>query len=268
MKFITYQDKKIAYKTEGKGAAVVLLHGFCEDSSIWEEFRVDLLEENYRVIRIDLPGFGKSEVLPDASIEQMAEAVHAVLLKLNLAKVVFIGHSMGGYVGLAFARLYPELLMGLGLFHSHPYADSEEKKENRRKSVAFIQRQGHALFVKQLIPGLFNQRFAKSNAFLIEKLTYRAARGKSAGIIAAQKAMIERPDETSTLKSLNVPVLFIIGEEDQAVPPENAEQIHLPQAASIHILEKVGHMGLFEARKQTQRIVRQFVQFCEENARA
>lgn len=268
MKLITYQDKKIAYKAEGKGTAVALVHGFCEDSSIWEEFRLDLLEENYRIVRIDLPGFGKSEALPAASIEQMAEAVHAVLLKLNLDKVVFIGHSMGGYVGLAFARLYPERLLGLGLFHSHPYADSEEKKENRRKSVAFIQRQGHALFVKQLIPTLFNRKFANSNAFLVEKLTYRAARGKSAGIIAAQEAMIERKDETPTLEALSVPALFIIGEEDQAVPPESIEQIHLPQTASIHILERVGHMGLFEARKQTQRFVRQFVAFCEENARA
>ncbi|MCB0587905.1 MAG: alpha/beta hydrolase [Phaeodactylibacter sp.] len=266
MKFISYQDKKIAYQSEGKGTAVVLVHGFCEDSNIWEDFRADLLEENYRVIRIDLPGFGRSEVVAPITIEQMAEAVHAVLLKLNIKKVVFIGHSMGGYAGLAFARLYPQMLTGLGLFHSHPYADSEEKKDNRRKSIDFIKRQGHVLFVKQLIPGLFNPKFANSNAFLIEKLTYRAARGKSAGIIAAQQAMIDRKDETQTLAKLEVPVLFIIGEEDPAVPPESAEQIHLPQTASIHILEKVGHMGLFEARKQTQRIVRQFIAFCEENA--
>lgn len=268
MKFITYKNKKVAYQVEGKGAPVVLLHGFCEDSTVWEEFRSDLLEENYSVIRIDLPGFGRSEALPAVTIEQMAEAVHAALVKLKIGEVVFIGHSMGGYVGLAFARLYPKMLRGLGLFHSHPYEDSEGKKENRRKSVAFIKRQGHALFVKQLIPTLFNRKFANSNAFLVEKLTYRAARGKSAGIIAAQEAMIGRKDESGALSSLEAPVLFIIGEEDQAVPPESIEQIHLPQTASIHILEKVGHMGLFEARKETQRIVRQFVAFCEENARA
>ncbi|MCB0578191.1 MAG: alpha/beta fold hydrolase [Phaeodactylibacter sp.] len=265
MRFIAYQDKKIAYQVEGKGTAVVLIHGFCEDSSIWEEFQADLLEESHRVIRIDLPGFGRSETLPGVSIEQMAQAVHAVLFKLKAREIIFIGHSMGGYVGLAFARLYPKMLRGLGLFHSHPYADSEEKKENRRKSVEFIKRQGHALFVKQLIPGLFNEKFANSNAFLLEKLTYRAARGQSAGVIAAQQAMIERQDETQTLSSLDVPVLFILGEEDQAVPADHAEQIHLPQTASIHILERVGHMGLFEARKKTQRIVRQFVDFCEEN---
>ncbi len=268
MKFIAYQDKKIAYQVEGKGPAVMLVHGFCEDSNIWEEFRTDLLEENYRVIRIDLPGFGRSEPFPSVSIERMAEIVHAVLVKLKIKEVVLIGHSMGGYVGLAFARLYPKMLKGLGLFHSHPYADSEEKKENRRKSIAFIKRQGHALFVKQLLPSLFHEKFANSNAFLIEKLTYRAARGKSVGIIAAQQAMIDRKDETEALSGLEVPVLFIIGKEDQAVPPENIEQIHLPQTASIHILERVGHMGMFEARKKTQRIVRQFIGFCEENARA
>lgn len=265
MKFITYQDKKVAYQSEGKGPTVVLLHGFCEDSSIWEEFRADLLEENFRIIRIDLPGFGRSEVLPGVSIGQMAEAVHAVMLNLGIEKAILIGHSMGGYVALAFARRFPAMLSGLGLFHSHPYADSEEKKENRRKSIDFIKRQGHALFVKQLIPGLFGQQFARSSAFLIEKLTYRAARGKSSGIIAAQEAMVGRGDESQTLAGLKVPVLFIIGTEDPAVPQESIEQIHLPDTASIHILEKVGHMGLFEARKKTQRIVRQFVEFCEEN---
>lgn len=265
MKFITYQDKKIAYQAEGKGTAVLFLHGFCEDSSIWEEFRAGLLEGQYRMICIDLPGFGKSEAVAGTSIEQMAEAVHAVLLKLNVARFILIGHSMGGYVGLAFARLYPSMLLGLCLFHSHPYADPEEKKENRRKSIAFIRRQGHALFVKQLIPSLFYPQFAKSNDFLIEKLTYRAARGKSAGIIAAQEAMIGRKDEAQALAAMQAPVLFIIGEEDQAVPPENVEQIHLPDTASIHILEKVGHMGMFEARDKTQRIVKQFVAFCEEN---
>nr|HQU59328.1 alpha/beta hydrolase [Saprospiraceae bacterium] len=112
MKSITFQNKKIAYQSEGKGVPVVLLHGFCEDRTLWDEFSTSLLEESFRVIRIDLPGFGKSEVIAGATIEQMAEAVRAVLKTLGQEQVVLIGHSMGGYVSLAFARLFPEALMG------------------------------------------------------------------------------------------------------------------------------------------------------------
>ncbi|TXB59434.1 alpha/beta fold hydrolase [Phaeodactylibacter luteus] len=265
MKWIEFKGKKLAYESEGKGTPVVLLHGFCEDSSMWDEFRADLLEEAFRVIRIDLPGFGQSEVVAGVSIEDMAMGVHEVLHALDAGPVVLIGHSMGGYVGLAFARLYPGMLSGLGLFHSHPYADDEEKKANRQRSIDFIGRQGHILFVKQLIPTLFAPGYPRSNAFLLEKLIYRASKLDSTGIVEAQKAMMARADEAETLRSLQVPVLFIIGKEDNAIPADkNMSQVHLPQLASIHILEKAGHMGMFEARKATQRFVRKFVGFCKE----
>lgn len=267
MKKLRYEGQEMAYHTEGKGTPVVLLHGFCEDHKIWEEFQNDLREEPCQVIVIDLPGFGASDVVEGITIEGMARRVHALLQELGVGPAVLIGHSMGGYVGLAFARLFPEALLGLGLFHSHPYADEEEKKATRQKSVEFIQRQGHILFVKQLIPGLFADNFARSNSFLLEKLIYRAAKFPSEGIIAAQQAMINRQDETETLRQIQVPVLFIVGKMDSAIPAEKSiAQTHLPAVVSIHILEKAGHMGQFEARKATQRYVRQFVAFCEEKA--
>ncbi|MEQ8706051.1 MAG: alpha/beta hydrolase [Phaeodactylibacter sp.] len=267
MKKLQYEGKELAYHAEGKGTTVVLLHGFCEDHKIWEEFQHDLREEPFQVIVLDLPGFGASEVVEGVTIEGMAQRVHALLQFLNTGPVVLIGHSMGGYVGLAFARLFPEALLGLGLFHSHPYADEPDKKAIRQKSVEFIQRQGHILFVKQLIPGLFADNFVRSNAFLLEKLIYRAAKFPSSGIIAAQQAMMNRQDETNTLRGIQVPVLFIVGKLDSSIPAEkNLAQTHLPEVASIHILEKAGHMGQFEARKATQRYVRQFTAFCEAKA--
>lgn len=266
MKHTKFNDHRIYYTSKGKGPAVVLLHGFCEDSRIWEDFRVDLIEEKYRVICIDLPGFGQSEVIPDITISGMADAVAAVLKSLKLEQVVLIGHSMGGYVSLAFAEQYPELLAGLGLFHSQARADSDEKKAARQKSVDFILRQGSALYVKQTIPGLFAPKFSSSNTFLIEKLTFRASRYEPEGIVAALHAMKNRPDRSVVLEQVQCPVLFIIGKLDTAIPEENSmAQTHLPQVADIHILEKVSHMGMFEATKQTQSIVRQFVKFCQES---
>jgi len=263
MNFTTYNGKKVAYAQEGKGSPILLLHGFCEDSRMWEDFAPDLLEEGFQLIRVDLPGFGQSEVVPDISIEEMARVVQQVLETIQPGPVVLIGHSMGGYVGLALARLFPKLLMGLGLFHSHPYADTPEKQAERFKSVDFIERQGPALFVKQLLPKLFNPSFISSNTFLLEKLTYRASKYEAEGIIAAQKAMAKRADESATLANTALPVLFIVGKEDQTIPEgKNTEQLSLPALADVHILPKVNHMGMFEARKKTQLIVRQFTESC------
>ena len=263
MKTISFRDAKVAYEIEGKGTPVVLLHGFCEDQRVWEDFKQDLLEEKYRVITIDLPGFGQSEVVHPASIQYYAEAVLAVLDEKKLNQVILVGHSMGGYTALAVAELAPERLLGLGLFHSHPYADSTAKQEARYKQVNFIRRQGHQLYVKQLVPKLFPAKYGLSHPFDLDKLIHRAARYEAEGIITGLEAMANRPDRTAVLEQTKVPVLFIVGEEDTAVPPEASQnQLSLPAVAQIHVLENVGHMGMIEARRKTQLIVRQFVEFC------
>jgi pimeloyl-ACP methyl ester carboxylesterase len=264
-KVTEFEGRQIAYTVEGKGFPVLLLHGFCEDARMWDDFQQDLIEEKYRVIRVDLPGFGKSDVIPAVSISQMAAAVKQVLDELKIEKLVFVGHSMGGYVGLSFARQYPEYLIGLSLFHSHPFEDTEEKKKVRQKSVEFIERQGTVLFIKQMIPTLFTPNFVSSNAFLLEKLIFRATQYAPEGIQAAQSAMANRASESETLKNISVPVQFIIGENDTTIPEEmSKKQIHLPEVADIRILEKSAHMGMFEERKKTQRHVRHFVDFCIE----
>lgn len=263
MKKVEFKGGEVAYEVNGKGTNIVLLHGFCEDSSLWEKFQNDLLEENYRVLLIDLPGAGRSDRPAEPSIDAMAEAVHQVVETVNFTSFILIGHSMGGYVSLAYAERYPERLQGLGLFHSHPYADPEEKKAQRTKSIQFIERQGHELFVKQLIPKLFTAKYVRSNSFLIDKLTYRAAKYDPGGITDGLKAMRDRPDRSAVLSALTCPVLFIIGRKDSAIPHESSiAQTHLPRTASIHLLEKVGHMGMFEAERTTQKIIRDFAEFC------
>lgn len=270
MEFITYKHKKIAYTVSGErqGIPVVLVHGFCEDSRVWNEFKPDL-EEEHPVICIDLPGFGASEVIDEVSIEQMAEAVKSIVDTLKLKQFIYVGHSMGGYVGTAFAKKHGDLLLGLVMFHSHPFADSEEKKEGRQKAIDFIGRQGHVLYVKQLFPNLFAPGYTRSNAFLTEKLTFRAINYPAEAIVNALKAMQKRPDNSAALTKLACPVLFIIGETDAVVSMENSMgQTHLPQIAEIHVLPKVGHMGMFEARKKCSKLIRHFIPFCKKMASA
>lgn len=262
MNYFDFGTGKIAYRSTGQGLPVVLLHGFCEDSRMWEEFVENLPADTYQFICMDLPGHGQSSPVAEASMELFADAVQALADVLSLPPFVLIGHSMGGYVGLAYAERYGSRLQGLGLFHSHPYADSEEKKEGRRKSIAFIEQHGHIVFVKQLIPKLFAPSFANNNSFLIDKLSVRASQSPQVGFVDALQAMIDRPDRSEVLRQLAAPVLFIVGEEDSAIPAEDSmAQLSLPAIASVHILPKVGHMGMFEARRKTHGIVTAFLQF-------
>ena len=262
MQFVNFKGKKIAYQAQGKGQTLVLLHGLCEDSTIWDEFIKNLSE--YRIIRPDLSGFGESEILPEHSIEVMAESVKAILDELKIAKCVMVGHSMGGYVTMAFAQKYPSVLTGLGLFHSHPYADSDEKKEERRKSIEFVKRNGHIIYVKQLIPKLFAELFATSNEFLINSLIHKATQYPPETIIGAQEAMLNRPDHQEVLQNLECPALLVIGKQDKTVPYQiSLKMLPLATTSEILILPKVAHMGIFTARDRIVKTIKHFMELCQ-----
>ena len=263
MEFIEFQDQKIAFTDNGqKGTPVVFIHGYCEDLSMWDEF-CEPFEEDYRLIKIDLPGFGKSEIKGKVSIAEMAEVVITVLRHLDIKKYIYISHSMGGYVGLELAKTEGKNLLGFGLFHSHPFADSEATKKKRHKGVEFIEQNGSALYAKQLIPLLFKKDFHKSNHYLVAKLVYQASKSPKEGFINGQIAMSERVDNTAILKELECPVLMIIGKQEQTAPYDLVvKQVDMPSLGSVHILEKVGHMGMFSAKKETQKIVEDFLGFC------
>lgn len=257
------------HTTRGSGTPVVLLHGFCEDSRIWDDWQQLLLDAGLQVVTIDLPGFGQSTTEPRASIRDMAAMVVEVLDSLLLEKVVLVGHSMGGYVGLAFAEAYADRLLGLSLFHSHPYADTPDIWALREKSIAFIKRYGHALYVKQTIPNIFAPRFRRDNTFLLEKLSLRAVQYPSDGLTTALAAMAQRPDRSQVLSELEVPVQMIVGSEDQTLPPEKSiQQLALPIVADVQILSGVGHAGMLEAPAVTAKQVIGFVDFCAQNTAA
>jgi len=263
MPTLNFKGRKINYLSQGKGQPIVFLHGFCEDSSVWDNFISEF--NSNKIIRIDLIGFGSSEPVENPSVEYAADSVKAVLDHLEIQQVILIGHSMGGYVSLAFAKKHESYLNGLGIFHSHPFADSEEKKKNRAKSIDFIKRNSHFHYIKQLFPNLFPPKFLSSNNFLVNKMIHRASTFPMEGIIGGLEMMINRSDQTAVLKAIKCPVLFIIGLEDQVVPLEQClEQTALPDVADIQILNDVGHMGMFEATKRIQKIIRVFTGFCYE----
>lgn len=264
MQFIDYKGKKVAYYLNGnKKTPIVFIHGFCEDSTLWDDFIEPF--EDFQIVRIDLPGFGNSEVVDNISIEGMAETAMAVLDHLKIKNFFLIGHSMGGYASLEIAKRRGDQILGLSMFHSHPYADTDEKKQARLRDLEFIETNGHELYVKQLIPNLFAPGFAVSHTYLVDMMILRASKFPREGVTNALRAMIRRADNSDVLKKATYPVNFIIGELDSTIPLEvSLAQTHLPAVADIQLMPKVGHMGMIKARRETQVILRKFLEFCME----
>jgi len=174
-----------------------------------------------------------------------------------------IGHSLGGYVGLAFAEKYPDKLKGLGMFHSTAFADSEEKKQNRDKTMSFIERNGVDLFAKSFVQPLFCKHRKETFAQEIAEAQEVVRQTPITTILKATAAMKARPDRTHVLKNADYPILYIIGEQDLAVPLEQSKaQCHIPKKSIVHILKNVGHMGMIEEKEKSVDIIAAFAKLC------
>ncbi|MBN9381590.1 MAG: alpha/beta hydrolase [Chitinophagaceae bacterium] len=262
---IIYRTVNLTYRSFTPGAIsrttpLVLVHGFAEDSSIWDH-QIAYLKSSHRLIIPDLPGSGRSSPLPgDAGMEELADAIKAVLDAEGISQCVLIGHSMGGYVTLAFAELYPQMLSAFGLFHSTSYADSEEKKAARRKGIDFIRKNGAAPFIKQTTSNLFSETSRNRHPEWINTLIERYTDFNPDSLIRYYEAMIRRPDRSHVLRQFPRPVLFIIGEEDSMIPLTiSLQQSHMPDVSYIYILEQAGHMGMLENSPRTSHILEEFL---------
>ncbi len=256
-------NDQVSYHFDGDRPTIplVLLHGFCEDHSVWDTWLAHLPDTP--VIRIDLPGFGNSSLPPANDISHYAEAVRSVLDEQGVRLCILHGHSLGGYVALEFAALYPERLAGLGLFHSHPYADQPETREKRQRGIEMLRSGKRDLYVTQLFPGLFAPDFAEAHPDIIQKLTETGKKYPPEAIIAALETMLGRRDQTDTLTNLAVPVQIIQGEADTVVPVKLATQAAmLAHTTDLQILPGVGHMGMFEAPERTASMVQSFWSDC------
>ncbi len=225
---ILYQGKKIKYRDAGQGPAIVLLHGFLENMDMWSYFAKKLSAE-FRVITIDLPGFGGSDCLDQVHLmEQMATVVNKVLQHLEVKSCLMIGHSMGGYVTLAFAEKYPRKLHGFGLFHSHAMADTPEARINRNRAIKVV-RSDRGAFIFNFFFELFAPDNVPRYENEISKLHADALKTSPKAIIAALEGMKCRTDKLEVLIKSKIPVLFILGKQDSRIPFENTmKQATLP----------------------------------------
>ena len=267
IKHADFRNIKVRYSDKGKGRVIVLLHGFLESLDIFDELSTKL-SKSFRVISIDLPGHGQTTTLGYLhSMELMADCVKAVLDFAGVRKYVVVGHSMGGYVALAFAENFPENISGLCLFHSTALPDSEEKKRDRDR-IAKIVMSDHSQYVSELIPKLF----AKENISILKTEVAKAKQiglnTSREGIVAVLKGMKERPSREMVLKNISCPVLFIIGKMDVLLAWDNLLLLaQLPKKSFQLVLEHAGHMGFYEAPEETYKTIRKFSSMCFRNQR-
>ncbi len=246
-KTILFKNVPVNFRSQGEGTPVVLLHGYLESLNIWDSF-ADELQYFCRVVAVDLPGHGKSGILDSLhTMELMADAVLAVTDFLNLDKFILIGHSMGGYVTLALAEKAIERLSGFCLFHSTPFADSEEKKENRDREIELVQQGKKELIVNVNIP----KAFASNNLELFEAEITRAKEiamnTPDQGIIAALKGMKLRPDRSDVIAHSPVPVLWIAGKKDNYIDYNIVQsKADILKNGKLLTIENAGHMGFIE----------------------
>ncbi len=262
-KQVIYKAATIHYSIIGKGQPVVLLHGFGEDSSIWTH-QITFLKNRFKLLVPDLPGSGKSTMFKEEviSMSDYALCIKTILEKEEIEKCTMIGHSMGGYITMAFAEKYPEYLTSFGLFHSSAYADDADKIATRKKAIEFINKNGAAAFLATSIPGLFKDAEKSSND--INNLLENGNNFSPEALIQYYEAMISRPDRTNVLKNSNVPVLFILGEHDKAVPfKAGLEQSTLAKTTYVNILRRSAHMGMLEETEKSNRILGDFLQYQE-----
>jgi pimeloyl-ACP methyl ester carboxylesterase len=254
------KDLSLFYRIAGEGEPVMLIHGFAEDSKIWDGM-IEGLRNEYKLIVPDLAGSGKSTGnMENVSMESLAEHIYMILEKEKIESCYMIGHSMGGYITLAFAELHGEKLKGLGLFHSTAYADSDEKKNARNKNIDFIKKHGSAKFIEQAIPNLFSDYTKKQNPAYINKLIEQYGNFSAISLVAYTEAMRDRPDRTEVLKKFQQPVLLIIGEYDTAVPIEQSLKLcKIAEFAYIYIGAHSGHLGMLEEPEYCLKAIRDFL---------
>ena len=246
----------------GQGPALVLLHGFCETHHIWQELTIDLARD-YKVFTPDIPGFGDSFLRYDHfSLNRIAGLLKDWLVTNQIGSCTIIGHSLGGYIALAFAKKYPEMIEKIGLFHSSVYQDDAIKKASRDKTIAFVEKNGVEVFVNSLFQNLFYAPNLKK-PYIQEKLqaiSDRARLLKVSVVNAYLAAMRDREDSKTWLTTFTKPLLMIAGTEDNAVPLRlSREQAKLAPATVYYELTGSGHMGMFEKKEESLAIIRKFL---------
>lgn len=255
---LEYKGIDIHYTDQGKGTAVVLLHGFLENSTMWKDL-VPEITKKHRAITIDLLGHGETECLGYIhTMEDMADAVHEVLTHLKLRKVVLVGHSMGGYVSLALAEHYPDMIKGLCLVNSTSRADSEERKLNRDRAIKAV-KYDYKKFVRMSISNLFRPKNRTIFSEEIKQIKKEALKTPLQGIVAALEGMKIREDREVLLHFSPYKKMLLLGKKDPVLKYEDLKEE--TENTEVEVIEfPDGHMSYIENKKDFSFKISEFIE--------
>lgn len=249
------------YTCYGIGDTIILLHGFCENSTCFNR-QVFLLKDKYKVITIDLPGHGLSPIQQAFSIADIAQEVKRILDKENISSCVMIGHSMGGYVTLAFAKLYPKILTGIGLLHSTANADNDERKTKRNQAIELIPKTGAKTYLNAFIPPLFVENIDKT---IIEERLKSNLNISEQTLINCLKALRDRESSIEWITRTTLPIAFFIGKHDALIPANDMlSQAASAKVAKVIYLENSAHMGMHAQPDDVAEGIDDFVEFTQQ----
>lgn len=239
-----YKGIKIHYTSQGHGKAVVFLHGFLENSSMWSHIAA-YFSNNHTCICVDLLGHGQTECLGYIhTMDDMAEAVKSVLDKLQISEAIFVGHSMGGYVALAVLEKFSGIVSGLILLNSTSYPDNKERKINRSRAINLVKQNPNA-YTGMAISNLFAEKNRTKFKEEIIQIKEAAAKTPLQGIIAALEGMKIRKNHTRLLKEFKKPKIIIAGKKDPVLSYQQSEEESEVTKTKLICLEG-GHMSYIE----------------------
>jgi pimeloyl-ACP methyl ester carboxylesterase len=263
----TQASPALHYTISGSGPALLLLHGFPENSSIWEGV-IPALSRSFTVVAPDMPGSGLTPLTHGSSIADMAEAVADIIRHLGTGPAVVAGHSMGGYIAFQLAATHPGLLAGLAAIHSFPLADDDEKKTNRRKAINIIRNGGKEAFIRQMVTNLFSTRFREDNPLSVEARVRAGIGMTDESLINYYEAMIGRNDNSAILPSLPFPIQWILGVEDNILPVSKILQSSYRASVNfVSLYNACGHISMLEQPAQLAADLASFAGLCHANSR-
>ncbi len=250
---------EIAYDDVGAGPAILFLHGFPFNRSMWRE-QIDLLSPEFRVVAPDLRGHGESTVTPQATVDEMAQDVVALLDALHIEEAVICGLSMGGYVTLALYRLFPARARALVLADTRAVADTAEGKLTREQQAQKVMQEGMATSADSMLAKLVAPATVTKRPEVVSRVRAMILKTDPAGAAAAQRGMAERPDRTDLLSLIKVPTLIICGELDQLTPVAESERMHrLIDGSQLAVIGDAGHMSNLEQPEHFNRVLTAFL---------
>lgn len=253
-------DIEIAYEDVGCGPAIVLIHGYPFNRSLWAE-QVTALVDRYRVLTLDLRGHGETETSPVAStMKLMAQDISALMDELRIDRAVVGGLSMGGYVALAFYQLFPHRVEKLLLADTRAQADTKEGKVTRAEQVQQILAEGMAGIVNAMLPKLLSPETVSKRPEIVKRVREMMMHTNPEGAAAALRGMAEREDQTERLSQINVPTLIVVGKEDPITPVADSEKMHEGITGSqLVVIENASHVSNIEQPEQFNRALQEFL---------